>query len=98
VRECLHSPKPHGQIYPSPGKKMGLVMLARKMDIWELREPNVPFFIVVYKETFLITNDSPSNLSSAIFDLSQEYEDVFLKRYHLGCHQSEALNIKLTWY
>jgi hypothetical protein len=48
---------------------MGLVMMARKRDIRELREPNVPFFVLMYKETFLSTNDSPSTLPSAVFDL-----------------------------
>jgi hypothetical protein len=56
---------------------MGLVMMARKRDIQELREPNVPFFVLMYKETFLSTNDSPSTLPSVVFDLLQEYEDVF---------------------
>jgi hypothetical protein len=60
-----------------PLEKMGLVMMARKRDIWELRGPNVPFFVLMYKETFLSTNDSPSTLTSAVFDLLQEYEDVF---------------------
>ena len=31
----------------------------------------------MYKETFLVTNDLPSTLPSVVFDLLQEYEDVF---------------------
>jgi hypothetical protein len=60
-----------------PREKMVLVMIARKRDIGELGEPNIPFFVFVYKETFLSTNETPSTLPSAIFNLLQEYGNVF---------------------
>jgi hypothetical protein len=60
-----------------PREKTVLVMIARKRDIRELREPNIPFSVLVYKETFLSTNETPSTLPSAVFDLLQEYGDVF---------------------
>ena len=52
-------------------------MMVRKRGIRELREPNVPLFVLMYNETFLVTNDLPSTLPSVVFDLLQEYEDVF---------------------
>ena len=45
----------------------------------ELREPNTPFFVLMYKETLLAANDLPSTLPSVVFDLLQEYDDVFPK-------------------
>jgi hypothetical protein len=38
----------------------------------------------VYKETFLSTNDSPSTLPSVVFDVLQEYENVFPKEIPPG--------------
>ena len=35
------------------------------------------FFVLLYKDNFLSTNDLPSTLPSAVFDVLQEYEDVF---------------------
>jgi hypothetical protein len=70
---------------------MGLVMMARKRDIQELREPNVPFFVLMYKETFLSTNDSPSTLPSVVFDLLQEYEDVFPEEIPPGLPPKRAI-------
>jgi hypothetical protein len=94
------SPQPKAPLpnISKPRENMGLVIMARKRDIRELREPNVPVFVLVYKEIFLSTNDSPSTLPSVVFYLLQEYEDVFPEEIPPGCHQSEALNIKLTWY
>jgi len=57
--------------------KEGLVMMARKGDLKELSEPNVTFFVLLYKENFLSTNDLSSALPSVIFNVLQEYEDVF---------------------
>ena len=51
--------------------------MARKRDMRELREPNVQFFVLVYKDTFLVTNDLSSTLPSVVFNLLQEYDDVF---------------------
>jgi len=41
-------------------------MMARKWDLKELSEPNA---ILLYKDNFLSTNDLPSTLSSAVFDV-----------------------------
>ena len=42
-----------------------------------MNEPNATFFVVLYKENFISTNDLSSTLPSAVFDVLQEYEDVF---------------------
>ena len=52
-------------------------MMARKWDLKELSEPNAMFYVLLYKDTFLVTNDLPSTLPSVVFDVLQEYEDVF---------------------
>ena len=59
-------------------------MMARKRDLRELREPNTPFCVLLYKETLLAANDLPSTLPSVVFDLLQEYEDVFPKEVPPG--------------
>ena len=59
-------------------------MMARKRDMRELREPNTPFFVLMYKETLLAVNDLPSTLPSVVFDLLQEYENVFPKEVPPG--------------
>jgi hypothetical protein len=35
------------------------------------------FFVLLCKDNFLSTNDLPSTLPSAVFDVLQEYDDVF---------------------
>jgi hypothetical protein len=35
------------------------------------------FFVLLYKETFLSTNDLSSTLPSVVSNVLQEYEDVF---------------------
>ena len=62
-----------------PREKQGLVMMAGKRDMQALREPNTPFFVLLYKETFLAANDLPSTLPSVVLDLLQEYGDVLHK-------------------
>ena len=52
-------------------------MMAKKGDLKELSEPNTMFFVLLYKDNFLSTNDLPSTLSSDVFDVLQDYEDVF---------------------
>jgi hypothetical protein len=46
-------------------------------DLKNLREPNAMFFVLMCKDNLLSTNDLPSTLPTAIFDVLQEYEDVF---------------------
>ena len=60
-----------------PKEKEGLVMIVRKRDLKELSEPNAMFFVLLYKDNFLSTNDLPSILPSAVFDVLQKFEDVF---------------------
>ena len=57
--------------------KEGLVMIARKGDLKELSETNAMFFVLLYKENFLSTNYLSSTLPSVVFNVLQEYEDVF---------------------
>ena len=82
-------------VFPKPNKtpqlqrtepkgKEGLVMMARKGDLKELSEPNAVFYVLLYKDNFLVTNDLPSTLPSAVFDVLQEYEDVFPEEVPLG--------------
>ena len=49
----------------------------RKGDLKELSEPNAMFFVLLYKEKILSTNDLSSTLPSVVFNVLQEYEDVF---------------------
>ena len=44
-------------------------MMARKVDLKELSELNAMFFVLLYKDNFLSTNDLPSTLPSAVFDV-----------------------------
>lgn len=64
--------------------KQGLVMMARKRDMRELREPNSVFFVHLYKETFLSTNDLPCTTPSVVAEILQRYEDVFPKEVPPG--------------
>jgi len=49
-----------------------------------LSEPNATFFVLLYKENFLSTNDLSSTLPSVIFNVLQEYEDVFPEKVPPG--------------
>ncbi|XP_062224492.1 uncharacterized protein LOC133923045 [Phragmites australis] len=74
------SPKPNKTPQPQRSKTMGkegLVMMARKGDLKILREPHAMFFVLLCKDNLLTTTDLPSTLPSAVFDILQEYEDVF---------------------
>ena len=59
---------PQPQITKTKGKE-GLVMMTRKGDLKELSEPNATFFVLLYKENFLSTNDLSSTLSSVVFKM-----------------------------
>ena len=88
VSPQLNAPQPNKS--KPKWEKNGLVLMARKGDIKELRDAQSEFFVLMYKESLLSTNDLPSTLPSVVFDLLQEYEDMFPDEvYHLGCHQSE---------
>jgi hypothetical protein len=52
-------------------------MMARKGDLKELSEPNAMSFVLLCKDNFVSTNGLPSTLPSVVFDVLQEYEDVF---------------------
>jgi hypothetical protein len=52
-------------------------MMTRKGVVKELSEPNAMFFMLLYKDNLLSTNNLPSTLPSIVFDALQEYEDVF---------------------
>ena len=62
---------PQLQITEPKGKE-GLVMMARKDNLKELSEPNDMFYVLLYKDNFLVTNDLPTTLSSVIFYVLQE--------------------------
>jgi hypothetical protein len=59
-------------------------MMARKGDLKNLGEPNAMFFVLMCKDNLLSTNDLPSTLPTAIFDVLQEYKDVFSNEVPLG--------------
>ena len=52
-------------------------MMARKRDMRELREPNSVFFVLLYKDNFLSTNELTSTTPSVVAEILQGYEDVF---------------------
>jgi hypothetical protein len=60
-----------------PKGKEGLLMMARRGDLKELSEPNAVFYVLLYKDNFLVTNDLPPTLPSVVFGVLQDYEDVF---------------------
>jgi hypothetical protein len=57
--------------------KQGLVMMARKGDLKELSEPNAKFFVLLYKDTLFASNTLLSTLPSVVFDVLQDFKDVF---------------------
>jgi hypothetical protein len=59
-------------------------MMARKGDLNELSEPNAMFFVLLYKDTLFTTNNLPSTLPSVVFDVLQDFEDVFLDEVSPG--------------
>jgi hypothetical protein len=59
-------------------------MMARKGDLKNMRETNATFFVLVCKENLLSTNDLPSTLPTAVFNVLQEYKDVFPDEVPLG--------------
>jgi hypothetical protein len=67
---------PQPPMTKTPGKE-GLVMMTRKGDLKELSEPNAMFFVLLYNDTLLSTNNLPSTFPSIVFDALPEYEDVF---------------------
>ena len=77
--------------------KEGLVMMARKGDLRELSEPNAMFFVLLYKENFLSTNDLSSTLPSVVLMCYRNMMMYFQMKYHWGCHLREGSNIKLTF-
>jgi hypothetical protein len=89
-------------VFPKPNKtpqlqrtkttrKEGLVMMAKKGDLKELSEPNAMFFVLMYKENFLSTNDLSSTLPSVVFNVLQEYEDVFLDKVPSGLQPKRGI-------
>jgi hypothetical protein len=84
---------PQPPMSKTPGKE-GLVMMTRKGDLKELSEPNAMFFVLLYKDTLLSTNNLPYTLQSIVFDALQEYEDVFpTVEWHVlrceSCHKAK---------
>jgi hypothetical protein len=52
-------------------------MMARRGDLKELSESNAVFYVLLYKDNFLVTNDLLPTLPSVVFDVLHDYEDVF---------------------
>ncbi|XP_073362328.1 uncharacterized protein [Aegilops tauschii subsp. strangulata] len=91
----LPQPKAPQPNMTKPQEKEELVMTARKRDMRELREPNTPFFVLLYKETLLAANDLPSTLPSVVPDLLQEYEGVFPKEVPPGLPPKRAKGVEV---
>ena len=70
-------------------------MMARKGDLKEWSEPNAMFFVLLYKENFLSTNDLSSTLPSVVFNVLQEYEDVFLDEVPLGLSPKRGIEYQI---
>jgi hypothetical protein len=76
----IESPKPNKTPQPQKSETMGkhgLVMMARKGDLKNLRETKAMFFVLVCKDNLLSNNDLPSTLPTIVFDVLQEYKDLF---------------------
>ena len=43
----------------------------------DVTNTTAPFFVLLYKEVLLSTNDLPCSLPSVVLDLLQDFEDVF---------------------
>ena len=53
------------------------------------------FLLLVYKESFLNTNDKYLSFPSVVGSLLQEFGDVFPEEFTLACHPLEGLSIEL---
>jgi hypothetical protein len=92
------SPKPNKTPQPQKSKtlgKKGVVMMARKGDLKNLREPNAMFFVLVWKDNLLSTNDLPSTLPTTILDVLQEYEDVFSNKVPPGLPPKRGIEYQI---
>ena len=88
---------PQLQITEPKGKE-GLVMMARKGDLKELSEPNAMFYVLLYKDNFLVTNDYPLFCLVLFLMCYMNMKMCFPRKYHQGCHQREGLNTKSTLF
>ena len=70
-------------------------MMARKDNLKELSEPNDMFYVLLYKDNFLSTNDLPSTLPSVVFDALQDYEDVFPEEIPPGLPPKRGIEHKI---
>ena len=59
-------------------------MVARKRDMREWRETNSVFFVLLYKDNFLYSNELTSTTPSVVVEILQGYEDVFLEEIPPG--------------
>ena len=53
------------------------------------------FFVVLYKENFISTNDLSSTLPNAVFDVLQEYEDVFPEEVPPGLPPKRGIKLQI---
>ena len=53
------------------------------------------FFVLLYKDNFISTNDLPSTLPSAVFDVLQDYEDVFPEEIPPGLPPKRGIEHKI---
>jgi hypothetical protein len=54
------------------------------------------FFVLLYKETFLSTNDLSSTLPSVVSNVLQEYEDVFPDEVPPGLPPKRAIEHQIN--
>jgi len=52
-------------------------LFVSRSDLRDVTNTTAPFFVLLYKEVLLSTNDLPCSLPSVVLDLLQDFEDVF---------------------
>ncbi|XP_066374964.1 uncharacterized protein [Miscanthus floridulus] len=66
--------KPHSTLKQPHQTKC---LFVSRSDLRDVTNTTAPFFVLLYKEVLLSTNDLPCSLPSVVLDLLQDFEDVF---------------------
>ena len=65
-------------------------LIARKSEVRQALYSKRPIFVLLYKGSYLATNELNPSLPSVFVELLQEFDDVFPEELPSGYHQSEA--------
>ena len=74
------TPNPSSHIKPHSTSKQlrqNECLFVSRSDLRDVTNTTAPFFVLLYKEVLLSTNDLPCSLPSVVLDLLQDFEDVF---------------------